>query len=93
MRSIIDNRKRCYVCGTTLDLHKHHIIHGLSNRDKSEKLGLWVYLCAEHHNMSQYGVHNNRELDRELKELAQRKFEEQGGNRQEWMKMFHHNYL
>lgn len=93
MRSIIDNRKRCYVCGTTLYLHKHHIIHGLSNRDKSEKLGLWVYLCAEHHNMSQYGVHNNRELDRELKELAQRKFEEQGGNRQEWMKMFRHNYL
>ena len=51
--------------------HKHHIFGG-SNRNKSEKLGLYVYLTPAMHNMSDYGVHFNKAFDLELKQIAQR---------------------
>lgn len=76
MQSIIQKEKQCYVCRTIFNLHDHHIFYGTSNRKQSEKYGLKVWLCARHHNMSMDGVHFNKKLDTELKELAQRKFEE-----------------
>lgn len=76
MKSIICNDKECYICGTTVDLHRHHIFFGTANRKLSEKYGCWVYLCAHHHNMSDLGVHHNRELDLRLKQTAQKVFEE-----------------
>lgn len=87
MESIISKEKTCFVCGTPYNLHKHHIF-GASNRKHSENYGLWVYLCARHHNMSDAGVHFNKELDTELKELAQEKWEEIHGNRAEFRKIF-----
>ena len=92
MKSIISNEQKCYVCGTTLNLHRHHIIHGYAFRKVSEKYGLWVYLCAYHHNMSNEGVHFNRELDLHLKQLAQRKFEEVYPEK-EFIKELGRNYL
>lgn len=77
MKSIIQSSKCCYVCHTRQNLHRHHIIYGSGNRSKSEQYGLTVWLCARHHNMSNEGVHcGNKELDLELKKLAQKKFEE-----------------
>lgn len=69
-RSIIQNNKECFKCGTTYNLHKHHLYFA-ANRKVSDKLGLWVWLCAAHHNMSDEGVHFNREFDLELKRLGQ----------------------
>lgn len=46
------------------------------NRKNSEKYGLWVYLCGKHHNLSNEGVHFNKEFDNKLKKLGQEKFEE-----------------
>ena len=51
--------------------HKHHIFGG-SNRNKSEKLGLYVFLAPAMHNMSDSGVHFNKAFDNELKQIAQR---------------------
>lgn len=68
--SIIQDEKECFACHTTLNLHKHHI-YGAANRKRSDKLGLWVWLCARHHNMSDEGVHFNKQFDLELKKLAQ----------------------
>ena len=76
MHSIIQNEKCCFVCRTTYNLHDHHIFYGTSNRKQSEKYGLKVWLCGADHNMSNRGVHFNKELDLELKQLAQAKFEE-----------------
>lgn len=92
MKSIISNERECYVCGTTRDLHKHHIFFG-PNRKKSEQHGLWVYLCARHHNMSDQGVHFNKELDMELKALAQKEWQKQNGTIEDFIRVFGKSYL
>ena len=76
MKSIISNEKRCYICGTTLNLHRHHVMFGFANRKKSEEDGLWVYLCGPHHNLSPQGVHFDKQLDKVLKNHAERKWME-----------------
>lgn len=44
------------------------------NRNKSIQDGCCVYLCARHHNMSNQGVHFNKQLDLELKQSMERKW-------------------
>lgn len=91
MESLISKDKKCYVCGTTFNIHLHHIYKGC-NRNNSEKIGAWVYLCARHHNMSSEGVHFNPKLDLELKQLAQQKYEE-NHSREEFISIIRKNYL
>lgn len=76
MKSIIQENKECFVCKTTYNLHEHHIFYGTANRKQSEKYGMKVWLCGRHHNLSNEGVHFNRELDLQIKRMAQKKFEE-----------------
>ncbi len=61
----------CYVCGTTHNLHEHHV-YGGPNRSISEAHGCKVKLCGPHHNLTDAGVHFNPRLDKELKQLFQR---------------------
>ena len=75
---MLNNDKRCFVCGTTNDLHIHHIFEGTANRKKSEEDDMKIYLCGYHHNMSNAGIHYNKELELKVKKLAQ----------QVWMKQF-----
>ncbi len=91
-KSIFQKEKRCYVCGRTDNLHKHHIYYGAANRKKSEQNGFTVYLCAHHHNMSDFGVHFDRELDLQLKRECQKKFEKTH-SREEFMAIIGKNYL
>lgn len=93
MESIIQTGKECYVCGTTLNLHKHHVFGGTANRKLSERYGLTVILCARHHNMSNEGAHFNRDLDMHLKQLAQKQWEAKYGNRKAFMTVFGKNYI
>lgn len=93
MKSVLQKEKKCAVCGTTYNLHDHHIFFGTSNRKHSETFGLKVWLCAEHHNMSDQGVHFNKALDLHLKKVAQRKFEEIHGTRETFISVFGKNYL
>ena len=90
-KSRIQNRKECFVCGTTYNLHNHHIFYG-PNRKISERTGMKVWLCAFHHNCSDKGVHTNKELDLELKQLAQETYESENGH-EDFMKLFGRNYL
>ena len=76
MKSIISNEKICLVCSTPYALHKHHIYEGTGRRSQSEKYGCWCYLCGVHHNLSNAGVHFNKKLDLELKQMTQKKFME-----------------
>jgi hypothetical protein len=92
MRSIVSNEKVCLICGTTLNLHRHHILYGSGKRQLSEKYGCWCYLCAKHHNMSNEGVHFNKVLDNKLKGLAQKRFKEVYPQL-EFIKIFGKNYL
>lgn len=87
----LQDKKECYITHRTDGLHKHHIFGG-PLRKWSELYGLYVWLRPEWHNMSDYGVHFNPELDSELKQLAQEKFE-QVYNRSEFVQVFGKNYL
>lgn len=91
MESVICNERKCYVCGTEYNLHKHHVYAG-GRRKASEKYGAWVYLCAKHHNMSDEGVHFNRSLDFLLKAAAQTELEKTM-SREEFRRHFGRSYL
>lgn len=93
MESIIQKDKQCLVCGTTYNLHSHHIFFGTANRKQSEKYGLKVWLCAYHHNMSNEGVHFNKHLDNHLKQMGQRHFEARYGSRDMFIEKFGKSYL
>ena len=92
MESIIQSEKECYVCKTTFNLHEHHICFGTANRKKSEKYGLKVWLCCEHHT-GNTGVHQNRDLDLHLKKLAQEHFEAEIGTREYFRTVIGKSYL
>lgn len=92
MTSILSAEKRCFICGTTQNLHRHHIYHG-ANRKISERWGCWVYLCYAHHNGSNMGVHFNSELDRELQCRCQEAWEAQFGSREDFRKTFGRSFL
>lgn len=92
MRSIVSDTKNCYVCGTAYNLHKHHIFYGTGKRKLSDDYGCWCWLCAKHHNMSNEGVHFNKKLDNQLKELTQRKFND-AYPQLDFLKIFGRNYL
>ncbi len=70
--SILQDKKECYVCGSR-SIHIHEVYFG-KNRNKSIQDGCCVYLCARHHNMSNQGVHFNKQLDLELKQSMERKW-------------------
>lgn len=95
MRSVIQNEKVCYVCGRYEPLHEHHIYYGYSskNRQHSEELGLKVWLCPWHHNMSDEGVHFNKSLDTRLKVVAQTYYEQNIGTHEEFIGLFGRNYI
>lgn len=98
MKSIMQSNKECYLCRKMFGicnergLHEHHIYEGFGRRRQSEKMGAKVWLCAKHHNMSDYGIHFNKEEDMELKRACQRKFEETH-SRDEFIELIGRNYL
>ena len=93
MKSIISDEERCYLCGSTIGLEKHHCIHGTAGRKLADKYGLTVMLCPTCHRDGKLGVHGwNSKTDRHLKKLAQKKFEEKYSH-DKWMEIFGRNYL
>jgi len=91
IKSIIQDEKKCYISESEYNLEEHHIFFG-KNRKMSEKYGLKIWLTNKYHITSNVAVHNNIVLDNELKQMAQRKFEE-SHTRKEFMKIFGKNYL
>lgn len=91
MNSIIQNEKKCFVTGTTVNLDRHHCFKA-SRRKNAEKYGLWVYL---NHNVHMLMHDHNKpyeNLEEELKKVAQQAFEEKW-TREEFMRIFGCNYL
>lgn len=90
-KSIISEEKRCYICGTTQWIERHHI-YGGAFRPKSEKYGLVIYLCNKHHNQPPDGVHFNRERMDQIRAIGQRAFMEHYPDK-DFMKEFGRNFL
>lgn len=92
MKSVIQDKKECYVCGRVDQLHDHHIFYGTANRKVSEKYGLKVWLCYEHHTGNE-GVHFNHDLDGLIKRHAQRYYERNIGSRDDFRREFGKSWL
>ena len=71
--SIIQKEARCYVCGTSQNIHIHEVFFG-KNRQISIEDRCCVYLCGRHHNQSNDGVHFNHDLDLQLKRTMEDKW-------------------
>ena len=54
--------------------HRHEVFFGTRNRQKSIDDGLVVYLTPELHNMSNKGVHFNKEFRDKMQQEAQRRW-------------------
>ncbi len=78
---------RCFVCGDTQNIHIHHVF-GAANRHNSEKYGFLVPLRADWHNMSDHGVHFNKEFDLRLKRLCQEYWLKNYGDREDFIAVF-----
>lgn len=81
---------RCWFCGRRTELERHHVMAG-PNRKWSEKYGLWIWLCREHHTGTD-GAQYDRQKNQSLKRLAQIAFEARH-SRAEWMEIFRKSYL
>lgn len=98
MESIIQKDKsHCFICGMNTNLEPldcHHIF-GASNRTKSEKYGLKVYI---HHNkchiFGKNSVHQNAKVDKALKALAQKRaMKHYGWTTEQFREIFRKNYI
>ena len=89
MKSVIQNRKECIVCGSWT-CESHYIFHDVDNKND---LGLTVWLCPTHLKGTNgiYGRFGHK-LDFELKQLGQKAFE-WTRTREEFIERFGENYL
>lgn len=96
MESIIQTSKECFLCeknGSMDPLEEHHVFGG-ANRKHSEKYGLKVRLCGNScHRNGPFSVHRNREVADRVKAIAQAKWEETYGTREEFLQIFGRSYL
>ena len=94
-KSIQQKDDRCIVCRSPLSLEEHHVFEG-SRRQRSEKYGLKVKLCAFHHRFSNESIHLDptHRLEKDLKQWAQRKaMEHYGWTVEDFIKIMGKNYL
>lgn len=94
MVSILQTEKKCWVCGCKNNLHLHHTLYGGDKRRLSDKYGLTIWLCSKHHNMSDKGIHYDKELDLRVKQMAQMEcMQHYQMSMDQWLKIFRRNYL
>lgn len=87
---MLQRKKECLICKTTLNLQCHHVYEG-TYRKASDRYGLTVWLCMKHHT-GEEGIHHNSKLDRQLKAKAQKAFEKKYGH-ELFMRTFGINYI
>ena len=95
MHSLLSDERKCWICGSTRNLERHHVYGGNANRPLSEKYGCWVYLCKYHHTGDIRGnreaVHFNKRIRDFLREECQIAFEKKYGH-ERFMEVFKKNY-
>ena len=92
MKSILqEDTDYCFFCGK-YGTEIHHVFYGTANGKLSDKYGLVVGLCYNHHR-GRLGIHNgNKELDMKLKRMAQEAFEREYPDK-DFLAVFGRNYL
>ena len=89
--------RKCFLCGRNGagdPLDKHHIFGG-AYRSKSEKYGLYVYLCHNRcHIYGKMSVHQNQKTMRQLKRYGQLKaMKENGWSTDDFIREFGKSYI
>ena len=87
-KSIMQDKKECYVTGSRVQLDCHHVYHGI-RRKAADLHGCWVFLRHDIHMALHAG---DTELDNRLKRECQQRFMELHGY-DEFMRIFGKNYL
>ena len=80
-------------CCRTQGLISHEVFYGTANRKKSIEDGMVIYLCNEHHNMSNEAIHSDHEWDLQEKKKAQMIWEMTYGDRDAFRKRYGRSYL
>lgn len=93
MESIIQPTKECYICGSTNYIQEHHCLSGNSNRKWSEKFGLKIWLCGKCHKALHDKDNNDNDYELQIKQMAQRKYEEIYGTREDFIRIFGKSWL
>ena len=86
----MENSRHYFFCGSKRNLERHHAFFG-ARRRLSERYGMVVDLCMEHHR-GRKGPHMDRESDLIIKLYCQQKFEE-SHTRKEFIRIFGRSYL
>lgn len=94
--SILHDGESCYLCGRNGcgdPLDWHHVFGG-ANKKIAERYGLKVRLCHNRcHIFGKDAVHQKAEVAHKLQEEAQLAWEENYGDRAEFMRLFGRNYV
>lgn len=90
--SILQTEHECFLTGNPCNITRHEVFFGNDHRKKSKEYGCWIYLTPELHTQSNECVHRNAILDRNLKIMAQERFERLYGH-DKFMEIFGKNYL
>ena len=90
-KSIMQDKRECYISGFSTNLARHHI-YGGGRRQLSDIWGCWVWLRYDWHNGASYGVHFNRDLDIRLKQQCQKRFEKLYGH-DKFMEVFGKSWI
>ena len=85
-----DDLEHCIICGNKKD-NLHEILYG-RNRLNSMKYGFVIPLCFDHH-VGNRGIHSNRDLDLFYRKECQKYFEENIGDRLDFIRIFGKDYL
>lgn len=81
-----DDLEHCYITKSPY-VALHHIFGG-ANRKRSEKYGFILPLRPDWHNMSNYSVHSDRDLDLKYKCMAQDYYLEHYGSQDDFRREF-----
>lgn len=93
-KSILQEKKECFICKSTNMLHLHHVFEGTGRRKVSDREGLTIWLCPYHHNASNNSVHYDRKLDLKIKRWAEQKWLEKTGKKvEDFIKEIGKNFL
>lgn len=86
-----DDMDTCFYTGSPY-IERHHIFGG-SNRQRSEEYGFVIPLRYDLHPNGANASQAGKLLDSELKQMAQKYYEENIGTREEFTSEFGKNYL
>ncbi len=73
-------------------LIRHEVFFGRKQRDLSIKYGLVIFIKPEQHTIDPNSIHENKTIDTEIKQIAQREFEKKY-TKLSFLEIFGKNYL